>query len=132
MRKRWLILIALLVRWFLGPICYSAGVPGGLFAPLLLVGAALGAAFAGTYNLIAGAEVLSPVNFAVAGMGAFFTGCVRAPITGTILIAEMTGTPNLIVPIAVASLGAMLSATAVKAEPIYDTLRRRMLMGLRR
>lgn len=126
------ILIALVVRWFLGPICYSAGVPGGLFAPLLLVGAALGAAFAGTYNIIAGAEVLSPVNFAVAGMAAFFTGCVRAPITGTILIAEMTGTPNLIVPISIASLGAMLSATLVKGEPIYDTLRRRMLMGLRR
>ncbi len=120
--------IIFVVRWFLGPLSYSAGTPGGLFAPLLLVGAALGTLFVAGANMILPLGFsLSPVAFAVVGMSAFFTGVVRAPLTGIILIAEMPATSNLMVPMLVASGGAMLCATLVRGEPIYDTLRHRML-----
>jgi CIC family chloride channel protein len=120
--------LILVVRWFLGPLSYSAGTPGGLFSPLLLVGAVLGAIFATSFNLLAPTGTALPtVAFAVVGMTAFFTGVVRAPITGIVLISEMTASNTLWVPMLAACFGAMLTSSLVRGEPIYDTLRRRML-----
>jgi len=118
-----LVVVLLALRWVLGPASYAAGTPGGLFAPLLLVGSACGflAAPAGEFFGV-------PAHaLAVAGMAAFFTGVVRAPLTGTILIVEMTATPQLIVPVMLACFGAAASATALKGPPIYETLRQRLL-----
>lgn len=122
------LLLILVVRWFLGPLSYSAGTPGGIFSPLLLVGAVLGAMFALGLNLILPeSAAVSPVAFGIAGMAAFFTGVVRAPLTGAVLIVEMTATSGLMAPMLAASFGAMLSASLSGGEPIYDTLRKRML-----
>ena len=127
------VLLILAVRWFLGPLSYAAGTPGGIFSPLLLVGAALGALFAMGCNVLIPAESSLPVvAFAVVGMAAFFTGVVRAPLTGIILISEMTATNTLMVPMLAAGFGAMLTSSLVRGEPIYDTLRRRMLATLSR
>jgi CIC family chloride channel protein len=122
------LLTILAVRWFLGPLSYSAGTPGGLFSPLLLVGAALGAIFAVLFNaFVPEHSAVSVLAFAIVGMTAFFTGVVRAPLTGIVLISEMTATSSLMVPMLAASFGAMLSSSLVRGEPIYDTLRRRMI-----
>lgn len=128
------LLLIVVVRWFLGPLSYSAGTPGGLFSPLLLVGAALGGVFAVLFNSMTPAEVSIPiVPFAVVGMTAFFTGVVRAPLTGIILISEMTATNTLFVPMLAANFAAMLAASLVRGEPIYDTLRERMIKaGIRK
>jgi len=127
------ILLIFVVRWFVGPVSYSAGTPGGLFSPLLLVGAALGAIFATGVNELVPAEyVVSPVAFAVVGMAAFFTGVVRAPFTGIVLIAEMTATSNIMDAMLAAGFGAMLTSSLVRGAPIYDTLRLRMLAGLKK
>ncbi|MFZ4681643.1 MAG: chloride channel protein [Terrimicrobiaceae bacterium] len=125
------LMLILAVRWFLGPLSYAAGTPGGIFSPLLLVGAALGALFAmGGNALIPADSSLSVVAFAVVGMAAFFTGVVRAPLTGIILISEMTATNTLMVPMLAAGFGAMLTSSLVRGEPIYDTLRHRMLKAM--
>ena len=115
------------VRFLIGPFCYAAGTPGGLFAPLLAVGAAFGALFAGVGNLWAPSEEFSPIAFAVVGMCALFTAIVRAPLTGIALTIEMTGRPDLVLAMLTASLGAVFMATWIGAEPIYDSLRQRML-----
>lgn len=122
------LILMLLVRWVIGPLSYAAGTPGGLFSPLLLVGAVLGALFAMAGNAVfpSGGN-LSVAAFAIVGMTALFTGIVRAPITGVILIAEMTATTSLFVPMVVAALGAMVSSSLMRGEPIYDTLRKRLL-----
>jgi CIC family chloride channel protein len=126
------LLLLLVVRWFLGPLSYSAGTPGGLFSPLLLLGAGLGALFAGGFNTLVPADyALSTVGFAVVGMTAFFTGVVRAPLTGVVLITEMTATTTMMVPMLIACFGAMLCSSLVRAEPIYDTLRKRMLASFK-
>lgn len=123
------ILLILAVRWFLGPLSYAAGTPGGLFSPLLLVGAALGAIFAAACNILPFNTELSVAGFAIVGMASFFTGVVRAPLTGIILISEMTATFSLASAMLVACFAAMLTASLVRGEPIYDTLRLRMLAG---
>ena len=83
---------------------YSAGAPGGLFSPLLLVGASFGALFGETFSALFG-EALHPLPpdlipstpaLAVVGMAAFFTAVVRAPLTGLILIMETVSYTHLV------------------------------------
>jgi CIC family chloride channel protein len=122
--------LVIVIRWILGPLSYAAGTPGGIFSPLLLVGACLGHLFAVCWNEMVPLEMaLAPAACAVAGMASFFTGIVRAPFTGVILIMEMTASPQLLVPMMAACAGAMLTATLIRNEPIYDSLRKRMLQS---
>ncbi|MCY0932341.1 chloride channel protein [Streptomyces sp. H27-H1] len=115
----------LVVRFAAGPLSYAAATPGGLFAPLLALGALCGAL------AHAAAAPLLPVPgsgaFAVVGMAALFAGVVRAPVTGTVLVIEMTGATSLLLPLLAASFAATLTANLLESDPIYDTLRHRML-----
>lgn len=119
----------LAVRWFLGPASYAVGTPGGLFAPLLVVGAALGVLVADVGNLLVPAADLDPLAFGIVGMSTFFAAVVRAPVTGVVLIVEMTATTTIVIPMMLAAAAAVVAATLVRGEPIYDTLRGRIVTG---
>ena len=121
----WSLLVVLIVRWVLGSLCYSVGTPGGLFAPMLVIGAALGALVAEGGNALLAQAPLSTSGFAVVGMSAFFAAVVRAPITGVVLIAEMTATTSLLVPMVLASMAASAVCLTLRSAPIYDSLRAR-------
>ncbi|GAA3373316.1 ClC family H(+)/Cl(-) exchange transporter [Streptomyces racemochromogenes] len=115
------------VRFVAGPLSYAAATPGGLFAPLLALGALWGSfAHAVTAPLLPPGAA-GPGAFAAVGMAALFAGVVRAPFTGVVLVLEMTGATALVLPLLVASFAAVLAADAVESEPVYDRLRRRML-----
>lgn len=115
--------IIFLVRFALGPISYSAKTPGGLFAPMLTIGSQGGLLIGWAWaHLFASISVL-PREFAVVGMAALFTSVVRAPVTGIILMIELTGTFGLLLPMLTAAFAAMTVATLMKQEPIYDSLR---------
>jgi chloride channel protein, CIC family len=116
-----------LVRFLIGPWSYAAGAPGGIFAPLLVVGASSGALFAGALNHSMPLLHLSPVACAVIGMAALFSASVRAPLTGIVLTVEITGRGDLTLGLLGASLVAMVIAMLLGSEPIYVTLERRML-----
>jgi CIC family chloride channel protein len=116
-----------LARFLIGPWSYAAGAPGGIFAPLLVLGASSGALFAGILNHSMPQLNLSPVAFAVVGMAALFSASVRAPLTGIVLTVEMTGRGDLTLALLGASLMAMVVAMLLNSEPIYQTLKRRML-----
>jgi len=114
----------LALRWVLGPLCYAVGTPGGIFAPLLAVGALAGsllAAIAHAAGLTADSTAL-----VVTGMVAFFAGVVRAPITGAVLLLEMTGAMTLILPVLTAAAVATATADLLGGPPIYDSLRDRL------
>jgi chloride channel protein, CIC family len=112
-----------LVRFGLGPLSYAAGTPGGLFAPMLVLGSqsglVLGTLFCRWFPWLAE----RPAAFAVVGMAAFFTAVVRAPVTGIVLVTEMTGCFTLLLPLLVASFAAMTVPTLLGDPPIYDSLR---------
>jgi CIC family chloride channel protein len=114
--------IAFLIRFGLGAVSYAARTPGGLFAPMLVLGAQLGLLFGIlSKQAIPGFDV-APQAFAVVGMAAFFTGVVRAPVTGMVLINEMTGCFTLLLPLLGACFMAMLVPTLLGNPPIYDSL----------
>jgi len=117
----------LAVRFLAGPLSYSAAVPGGLFAPLLAVGALWGVLFVGVFNAVWPADATSlAVPMALVGMAAFFGATVRAPVTGMVLVIEMTATTSVAVPMMAATAAAVLAAYLVRSHPIYDSLRERM------
>ena len=101
-------------------LAYSAGTPGGLFAPALVLGSALG-------YLVGIAEVAlihseSPYTFAFAGMAAFFTAVVRVPVTAIVIIFEMTADFNLVLPLMITSAVAYLVAESVSQGSLYEHL----------
>jgi CIC family chloride channel protein len=67
------------------------------------------------------------VACAIVGMGALFSATVRAPLTGIVLTVEMTGRADLTLGLLGASVVAMVVAMLLQSEPIYDSLKRRML-----
>jgi CIC family chloride channel protein len=66
---------------------------------------------------------IQPVGFAVVGMAAFFAGVVRAPITGLVLVTEMTANVTMLLPMLGACFTAMLVPTLLGDPPIYESLR---------
>jgi len=110
------------LRFVLGVVSYAAATPGGLFAPMLVLGSQAGL----TVGLVA--AHLTPhaapslPACALIGMAAFFTASVHAPVTGLILATEMTGNTNQLPPMLGACAVAMLIAVALRSEPIYHRL----------
>ncbi|MDV3129575.1 ClC family H(+)/Cl(-) exchange transporter [Mycobacterium sp. 21AC1] len=123
----------LVVRFLAGPLSYSTGLPGGLFAPLLAVGALWGmVCAAGANAVLPGEHPTLAVSMAIIGMGAFFGAVVRAPVTGIVIVIEMTATTSVAVPMLAATVAAVLVAELAGGAPIYDSLRERMLANPRR
>ena len=117
--------LAFLLRFGLGVLSYAAPVPGGLFAPILVLGAQLGLLGGGLLQLYLPNAAIDPLAFAVVGMAAFFTGVVQAPVTGIVLVIEMTAGFTLLLPMIAACYPAMLVPNLLRGAPIYDSLRER-------
>ena len=98
-----------------------------MLTPMLMLGACLGALFGEGLNHFIPGSGVPTLSCAIVGMGALFSGSVRAPLTGMLLTVEMTGRADLTLGLLVASLTAMVVAMLLKSEPIFETLKRRML-----
>jgi CIC family chloride channel protein len=122
-----ILLAVLLLRFLIGPLSDAAGAPGGLFAPILVLGASFGALYAALINAVIPGFDLSAIACSVVDMAALFTACVRAPLTGIVLAVEMTGRGDLTLGLLAGALGAMLIPMVLRNDPIYESLRRRML-----
>ena len=115
------------IRFILGPLSYAARTPGGLFAPLLVLGAQLGLLCGALSAHLFPQLGIQPEAFAVVGMAAFFTGIVQAPVTGIVLVTEMTAAFTTLLPMLAACFAAMLVAHLTRTTPIYDLLLERVV-----
>ena len=122
--------LAFAVRFGLGAASYAARTPGGLFAPLLALGAVLGSLLGSLFQAVFPALAIEPQAFAVVGMAAFFTGVVRAPVTGIVLVIEMTAAFTTLLPMLVACFMALLVTNLFGSPAIYDLLRVRLAKEL--
>ena len=117
------LLFALLIGKFIFTlISYGTGVPGGFFLPMLVLGALVGSICA---NFLAAFQLILPshgANIIIIAMAAFFSGSVRAPITGTVLISEMTGSFYHLMILGMASAIAYIVAQLCGSQPIYEAL----------
>lgn len=122
-----ILLVIFLVKFIFSMISYGSGAPGGIFFPLLVLGALTGAIYG---NFLVDFFRLDPKyinNFVILAMAGYFTAIVRAPITGSILITEMTGSFSHLLSLSIISLISYVIADLMKSEPIYESLLERLL-----
>ena len=120
--------LAFVFRFGLGAGDLEAATPGGRFAPLLVLGAQLGLLSGALCGLLFPGLNIDPTAFAVVGMAAFFTGVVQAPVTGIVLVIEMTASFTMLLPMLAACFAAMLIPNLLGTPPIYDSLGKRALL----
>jgi CIC family chloride channel protein len=112
-----------LLRFLLGAVSYAARTPGGLFAPMLVLGSQSGLLLGTLCARWFPSAGTNPTAYAVVGIAALFTAVVRAPLTGIVLAVELTGSFTLLLPMLGACFAAMLVPTLLDNPPIYDSLR---------
>lgn len=108
-------------------ICFGSGVPGGIFLPMLVLGAAGGAVLAKLLVLAGLLPAMYYADIIVFGMAAYFSSVVKSPVTGSILILEMTGSFQHMLALLVVSLTAYVISDLTGGRPVYDELLDRAL-----
>lgn len=121
------IVFLLIAKYVISLISFSSGAPGGIFFPLLVLGAYIGAAFGSFFVPMFGLPPECVYKFIIIAMAGFFTATVRAPITGVVLIAEMTGSTETLVASLIVCIIAYIIPTLLNNNPIYETLLSRIL-----
>ncbi|MDP1604730.1 MAG: H(+)/Cl(-) exchange transporter ClcA [Legionella sp.] len=116
-----------LIRFLATILCYTTNVPGGIFAPMLALGTLFGMGYFYVLNAVIPGFTIHPGMFAVAGMGALFSATIRSPLTGIVLVVEMTQNYSLILPLMVSCLTSTTVVQLAKNPPVYTQLLRRTL-----
>jgi CIC family chloride channel protein len=116
------VLALLAVKMLLTWVSYGSGAPGGIFAPMLVVGSITGLVSGKLGLFLTGLPGSPPSAFAVIGMGAVFAASIRAPITGMVLILEMTRNYDLLLFLMIACFLGSTTADWLRSMPIYEAL----------
>lgn len=114
-----LLLILTVAKILAVSLTLGSGGSGGVFAPSLFVGAMFGEAFGLILQHFMPGVITHPANFGLVGMAAVFTGAARAPITGIIILFELTGDYAIILPLMAAVVVATFVANGLMKESIY-------------
>lgn len=122
-----MLLILIAVRVPMTFLSYSAGVPGGIFAPMLALGTLIGFAFGHFAGELIPSNDMNAGAFAVAAMGGLFAATVRAPLTGIVLVAELTSSFQLLPAMIITCVTASITAQWLGSKPIYESLLARTL-----
>ena len=109
-------------RFIFSMISYGASVPGGIFLPILSLGAILGALFAQFMIHYFKMDAQYLTHFILFAMAGYFTAIGKAPLTAILLVTEMVGGLNQLMPLAVVSLTAYVVADFLGVKPIYESL----------
>jgi chloride channel protein, CIC family len=124
-------------------LSFVSGAPGGMFAPVLFMGAMIGGAVGdleqhvlfphipGAAGHLFSTQLPSPVGaFALVGMGTMFAGILRAPMTSVFMILELSGNYSIIIPVMISNAIAYLISRKYQPTPIFDMLSRQDGMDL--
>lgn len=114
-----LLLILMLAKLILTPVSIGGGFPGGVFAPSLFIGATLGAAYGALCAYFLPSLQLDPPAFAMVGMAAVVASTVHAPLTGVILLFEMTNDYRIILPLMFAVTVSLLLSQWLQPDSVY-------------
>lgn len=129
--RNWLSLIGLLVvflivRYVFSMVSYGASVPGGIFMPILVLGALIGAIIG---IIMIHAQVIPAscyLNMIVTTMAAYFGAIEEAPFTAITLLCEMVGTVDQVLPMVILTFIAYVTSHLLGGQPIYAALRHEM------
>jgi chloride channel protein, CIC family len=121
----WKFLLVLgLLKILATTLSFTSGMPGGMFAPTLFIGAMLGASI-GTFEKVFFPHFsVSIGSYALVGMGVLFAGFLRVPLTSVFMVIEVSGNYSIVLPVILANTIAYLLARSLQPVPIFETLTR--------
>ena len=117
----------IVIKFLFTFICFGSGAPGGIFFPLLVLGALVGNFMGVIFAKYLGIPSMYIVNFIILAMAGHFASIVKAPITAILLISEMTGSLNHLLPLAIVVVVSQLTSDILNSSPIYESLLGRIL-----
>lgn len=125
-------IVAVLVgKYLFTAVCFGSGAPGGTLFPLVVMGALVGSAFALAANALLGTDLIFYRNFLALGIAGLFASVVRAPVTGIVLVFELTGSLDAMLAVSLVSILSYLVADLTRTEPFYEHLLAKQLGGSR-
>jgi len=98
----------------------SSGVPGGIFTPMLLVGAALGTLWASVLSHAFPGAPVSAGSYALVGMAAATAASIHAPLTAAVLVFELSGDYPIVLPLLLATAVATAVSRRLGSQSVYD------------
>lgn len=121
------LILLIVIKFLFTFVCFGSGAPGGIFFPLLVLGALVGN-FVGLICIrYLGIPDTYLINFIVLAMAGHFASIVKAPITAILLISEMTGSLNHLLSLAMVVIVSQLTSDILNSKPIYESLLERIL-----
>ncbi len=121
--------VLLVVKFIFSTASFGTTAPGGIFLPLLVLGAVTGGVFSEAMESLSGLDGQYVESFVVLAMAGYFAAIVHAPVTGVVLITEMTGDFRTLLPMVLVSLIAYVVSERLGTEPIYTQLMKRANRG---
>jgi CIC family chloride channel protein len=103
-------------------LSFVSGTPGGMFAPVLFIGAMIGGAIGGLEHHFFPRVSASIAPFALVGMGTFFAGFLRVPITSVFMVVETSGSYSIVLPVMISNTIAYLISRKYQDVALFDLL----------
>ncbi len=122
-------LLLIIAKFLFGAFSFSSGAPGGTLYPLTVLGTYIGAVFASAATDLFNLTGDLREEFIVLGMAGLFASIVRAPLTGVIVVFEITGNMHTLLPLVAVSLVSYATANMLGSAPFYSALLDRILKG---
>jgi len=119
-----LLFVLAALKIFATGLSFLSGTPGGMFAPTLFIGAMLGGAVGSIEHHFFPSLTGTVGTYALVGMGVFFAGFLRTPITSVFMVIEVSGSYTAILPIMIANLVAYFISRTYQKTPLFDLLAR--------
>ena len=113
-------ILIVLTKVFASSATNGAGGTGGIFAPTLFLGCVVGFLYSYSHNSIGLSSILPQENFSLFGMAGVMAGVMHAPLTGTFLIAELTGGYDLFLPLMMVSISSYATIILFEKHNIYS------------
>ncbi len=115
-----LLLSVAFLKMLASALTIGSGAAAGDFAPSLVIGGLVGAAFGEAARLLLGDPSIQPAAFALVGMGTFYGGLAHAPLAALVLVSELAGSYDLLVPMMLA-IG--IAYVALRRHSLYPAQR---------
>jgi CIC family chloride channel protein len=103
-------------------LSFVSGTPGGMFAPVLFIGAMIGGAIGGLEHHFFPQVSATVAPFALVGMGTFFAGFLRVPITSVFMVVETSGSYSIVLPVMISNTIAYLISRNYQDVALFDIL----------
>ncbi|MGX7417314.1 ClC family H(+)/Cl(-) exchange transporter [Carnobacterium gallinarum] len=123
----WFLVGLFVLRFIFSMVSYGSNMPGGIFLPILTLGAVIGTFFGVVLVNTIGMDPIFVKNFLIFAMAGYFTAIGKAPLTAIILVTEMVGNFSHLMSLGVVALVSYVVVDSLGGKPIYETLLERLV-----